>query len=298
MANNNFKAGFVAVIGRPNVGKSTLINELVGQKITITSSKPQTTRHRINAISTTDEYQMILVDTPGIHINKGSALNTYMNKTAKNTIIGVDVVLWLVEVGKYTKEDAKVSEYLNNTDNTNIICCINKVDKLNNKLDILKSISELSNKIKINNIIPISAFNNKDVAYLKKQILKYLPIQNIIFDRDYITDRSKQFLVAEFIREKLVRYLKQELPYGITVYIEYFKFEQKRYNIAAKILVEQDSQKGIVIGHNGTMLKKVGSDARKNIEGLLGAKVFLKLWVKTKKDWSNDKQGLQFLGYD
>ncbi len=297
MANNNkFRAGFIAVVGRPNVGKSTLINELIGQKLTITSSKPQTTRHRINAICTTDEYQMVLVDTPGVHIGKNRALNAYMNKTTTNALVGVDVVLWLVEVDKYTREDAKVLEYLAN--NSNIICCINKIDKLKDKQDILVKISELSNKTKINNIIPISAFSKKDVEYLKRQILGHLPAQNIIFEGNYITDRSERFLVAEFIREKLVRYLKKELPYGVTVDIEYFKFAQQRYNIAAKILVERSSQKSIVIGDKGLMLKKIGSDARKNIEGLLGAKVFLKLWVKTKKNWSDNKQGLQSLGYD
>lgn len=292
----HFKAGFIAVVGRPNVGKSTLINELIGQKLSITSHKPQTTRHRINAINSTDEYQMVLVDTPGIHIGNKRALNSYMNKTASSSLVGVDVVLWLLDSHHFTKEDERVLEHIKTVE-CPVICCLNKIDKFNTKPDILKQLTKLA-QFHQGEIIPISAFNKKDVAYLKNHIIGLLPQQAPIFDPNYLTDRSDKFIVAEFIREKLMRRLSDELPYGATVEIEHFKQENGLYRISAKILVERDSQKRIVIGKQGQMLKDIGTDARKNIEDFLNSKVYLKLWVKTQENWSDDKRSLQSLGYD
>ena len=297
-ANNhsNFKAGFIAVVGRPNVGKSTLVNELIGQKISITSHKAQTTRHRINAIDSTDDYQMILVDTPGIHIGNKRALNSYMNRTASSTLMGVDVILWLLDSSYFTKEDERVLEHIKQAQ-CPVICCLNKIDKFNHKVDVIKQLEKLGQTYD-GQIIPISAFNKKDIAYLRSQILICLPTQPAIFDPDYLTDRSDKFIVAEFIREKLMRLLSKELPYGVTVEIEYFKLENKIHRINAKILVERESQKRIVIGKQGQMLKKIGTDARKNIEDFLNTKIYLKLWVKTQNNWSDDKRSLQSLGYD
>lgn len=291
-----FKAGFIAVVGRPNVGKSTLINELIGQKLSITSHKPQTTRHNINAISSTNEYQLVLVDTPGIHLNDKKALNSYMNRAATSSLFNVDVVLWLLDSKHFTKEDARVLAHIKQVA-CPVICCINKIDKFRDKILILKQLSIISKQYS-GNIIPISAFNKKDVSYLKSEIIKYLPEQAAIFNPDYLTDRSDKFIVSEFIREQLIRLLSDELPYGVTVEIEYFKQETTIIKIAAKILVERESQKRIIIGKQGEMLKKIGSNARKNIQNHLNSKIFLKLWVKTQENWSDDKHKLQSLGYD
>lgn len=291
-----FKAGFIAVVGRPNVGKSTLINELIGQKLSITSHKPQTTRHRINAIKTTYEYQMVLVDTPGIHLDNKKALNSYMNRTATSSLLDVDVVLWLLDSAHFTKEDARVLEHIKQVD-CPVLCCINKIDKFSNKALILNQLSVISKQYG-GNIIPISAFNKKDVAYLKDEIIKHLPEQAAIFDHNCLTDRSDKFIVSEFIREQLMRLLSDELPYGATVEIEHFKQEGALIKIAAKILVERESQKCIIIGKQGEMLKNIGTNARKNIQNHLNSKVYLKLWVKTQDNWSDNKRSLQSLGYD
>lgn len=294
--NSKFKAGFVAIVGKPNVGKSTLTNELLGQKLSITSHKPQTTRHRINAIDSTDDYQLVLIDTPGIHIGAKRALNSYMNRAATSSLAGVDVVLWLLDSTHFTTEDERVLSHLASVE-CPIICCLNKIDKFTDKTQLLNQLNKISGQYQ-GEIVPISAFNKKDVAYLKKLLLDKLPEQTAIFDPDYLTDRSDKFLVSEFIREKLMRLLAQEIPYGVTVEIEHFKQEKKLVKIAAKILVERNSQKRIIIGKQGEMLKKIGTDARKDIEAHLDNKVFLKLWVKTQKNWSDDKQGLHSLGYD
>ncbi len=295
----SYKTGFIAVIGRPNVGKSTLINQFIGQKLTITSHRPQTTRHRIHAVDTKADCQMIFIDTPGIHMSNKKALNSYMNKVASNALKDVDVVLWLVEIGRWTREDNLVLEHISKL-NTPVILLINKIDKFKKKDDILIYINNLKDKYNAKDYIPISAFNNKDIDYLRKKIIDFLPNQKAFFTKDYITDRSTKFLAAEFIREKLMRNLAKELPYGLTVEIEKFEFDKlkKIYRIYALILVEKASQKSIVIGKQGEVLKKVGTDARYSIEGLLQGKTVLKLWVKVKTGWADDKRALQSLGYD
>jgi len=293
----SFQSGFIAVVGRPNVGKSTLINELIGQKLSITSHRPQTTRHRIHAIDNQANYQMIFVDTPGIHIGNKKAINSYMNKTASSSLMEVDMILWLVEVLKWTKEDQRVMEHLSKT-KVPIILCANKIDKLDTKDEVLPYLENLGIKFQANEIFPFSAFNKKHTNDLRKLILKYLPQQKALFESEYVTDRSQRFVVAEFIREKLMRNLSNELPYDLTVEIEKFDLDGKMYRIAARIFVEKPSQKSIVIGDKGKMLKQIGEESRVSIEGFLEKKVFLELWVKVRQGWSDDKKALASLGYD
>ena len=293
----NFQSGFIAVVGRPNVGKSTLINELIGQKLSITSHKPQTTRHRIHAIDTQTNYQMIFVDTPGIHIGNKKAINSYMNKTASSSLSEVDMILWLVEALKWTKEDERVMEHLTKI-KVPIILCVNKIDNLNTKDEILPYLENLGEKFQANEVFPLSAFKKNHTNDLRKLILKHLPQQEALFESDYVTDRSQRFVVAEFIREKLMRNLSNELPYDLTVEIEKFDLDGQMYRIAARIFVEKPSQKSIVIGDKGKMLKQIGEESRVSIEGFLERKVFLELWVKVRQGWSNDKRALASLGYD
>jgi GTP-binding protein Era len=293
----NFKAGFIAVVGRPNVGKSTLINELIGQKLSITSHRPQTTRHRIHAIDTQNDYQMVFVDTPGIHMGSAKAINAYMNRAASSAIADVDLILWLVEVPKWTKEDTRVLEHVRKA-SVPVILCVNKIDKLSSTHKVLPFLEKISEKYQPNDLFPMSAFKKRDTQALRSLILKHLPEQKMIFDADYVTDRSEKFVVAEFIREKLMRHLEDELPYDLTVEIEQYELDGKMMRISARIFVDKASQKNIVIGKKGDMLKLIGTEARQSIEGFLGVKVFLKLWVKVKTGWSDDKRALASLGYD
>jgi len=293
----DFKSGFVAVIGRPNVGKSTIINEFMGQKLTITSPKPQTTRHRIHAIDTAKDYQIVFVDTPGIHISRKKAINSYMNRAASSSLKDVDVILWLVEAGLWTKEDDRVLEHVSSLD-CPVILVINKIDKLKHPDMLLPYLQDMSVKYNADEVYPLSAFKKNDVSKLKSMILKYLPVQSMIFDPDFITDRSEKFIVAEFIREKLMRHLSDELPYDLTVEIEKYELDGELQRVSAKIFVDKTSQKNIVIGKNGEMLKRIGTEARKSIEGFLEKKVFLQLWVKVSAGWSDDKKSLSSLGYD
>ncbi|HCQ69897.1 MAG TPA: GTPase Era [Gammaproteobacteria bacterium] len=293
----SFQSGFIAVIGRPNVGKSTLVNELIGQKLSITSHRPQTTRHRIHAIDTRDNYQMVFVDTPGIHMGNKKAINSYMNRAASSSIKDVDMILWLVETGKWTKEDARVLEHVSQVD-VPVILCVNKIDKLKIAQEVLPFLEKIGQKYQPTELFPLSAFKKNDTKALRELILKHLPEQEMIFDPDFITDRSEKFIVAEFIREKLMRHLEDELPYDITVEIEQYELDGKMQRISARILVDKASQKNIVIGNKGEMLKIIGTEARKSIEGFLDRKVFLKLWVKVSTGWSDDKRALASLGYD
>ncbi len=293
----SFQSGFIAVIGRPNVGKSTLVNELIGQKLSITSHRPQTTRHRIHAIDTRDNYQMVFVDTPGIHMGNKKAIDSYMNRAASSSIKDVDIILWLVETGKWTKEDARVLEHVSQVD-VPVILCVNKIDKLKIAQEVLPFLEKIGQKYQPTELFPLSAFKKNDTKALRELILKHLPEQEMIFDPDFITDRSEKFIVAEFIREKLMRHLEDELPYDITVEIEQYELDGKMQRISARILVDKASQKNIVIGNKGEMLKIIGTEARKSIEGFLDRKVFLKLWVKVSTGWSDDKRALASLGYD
>ena len=298
MTGKEFRSGYVAIIGRPNVGKSTLINRVLGQKLCITSRRPQTTRHRILGIKTDDDSQLIYVDTPGLHIDDKKAMNRYMNRAAASSIDDVDVILFVVDGMNWTDEDEKVLERLKVSAKAPVILVINKMDKLADKEVMLPHIQKLSAQFDYANVFPISARKGMNLDELEKQIKQLVPEGDLIFPEDQITDRSSRFLAAELVREQLFRHLGQELPYSITVEIEQFDDEKDLYRIGAVIYVERDGQKAIVIGKKGDLLKSVGKDARSEMESLFGHKVFLRLWVKVREGWGDNERMLKNLGYN
>jgi len=297
MTEQNFKCGYIAIIGRPNMGKSTLLNHMLGLKLSITSRKPQTTRHQILGVKTVDNGQFIFVDTPGIHSGGNRAINRYMNRAASSVIHDVDVILFLVQALKWTDEDQLVLKKLEQVD-VPVVLLVNKVDKISDKDQLLPFISDVSEKYNFANVIPISATQGDNVQQLEDYLLTQLPEAPPFFQDDEFTDRSSRFLAAEIIREKLVRELGNELPYQTTVEIERYKDEEKITRIHALILVETKGQKIIVIGDKGARLKSIGTKARKDIEALIDRKVFLQLWVKVKSGWSDSEVSLRSLGYD
>ncbi|MEN8169600.1 MAG: GTPase Era [Pseudomonadota bacterium] len=296
MKEDNFRSGFVAIVGRPNVGKSTLMNHILGQKISITSSKPQTTRHRILGIKTTDENQVIYVDTPGVHLNAKKAMNRYMNRAATSSIEDVELILFLVEAGTWTEEDENVLQRLK-TVKVPVVLLANKVDRIKDKEELFPVLQELSEKMDFVSVIPLSALKGSNVQALEKLVYEQLPEAPPMFPEDYVTDRSERFLAAELIREKLMRGLAKELPYSTAVEIESFKEEKGVLHIHALIWVERQSQKRIVIGKGGEKLKEVGKQARLDMVKLFGNKVFLQMWVKVKEGWSDNERILNSLGY-
>jgi len=291
-----FRCGYIALIGRPNVGKSTLLNRILGQKISITSRRPQTTRHRVLGIKTLPAAQLIYVDTPGIHAFSGRAMNRHMNRTASNVLLDVDVVVFLVEGQRWTADDEMVLQKLGQITSP-VILALNKIDLLGNREELLPRLQELSEKRSFEQVIPISASKGDNVAELEAVIEELLPAAPPLFPEDQVTDRSVRFLASELIREKLFRKLGKELPYGLTVEIEQFKSGAAITHIHALIWVERNSQKNIVVGKQGRVLKDVGTDARRDIEELIGGKVNLKLWVKVKEGWADDERALHSLGY-
>lgn len=291
-----FRCGYVALIGRPNVGKSTLMNYVLGQKISITSHRPQTTRHRILGIKTTDEAQFVYVDTPGIHDNEKKAMNRYMNRTAGASFKDVDVTVLLVEAMKWTNEDELVIKRLQHI-SAPVVLVVNKVDLIKKKEELLPFIEKIKNKFEFKDIIPLSAMKGDNVTGFEKVISDYLPVSEAFYPEDQITDRSERFMAAEIIREKLTRNLTQELPYNLTVEIEKFTLDGNMLDIAAVIWVERDNQKAIIIGKNGSKLKDMGTKARIDMEKMFETKVFLQLWVKVKSGWSDDERALNSLGY-
>lgn len=297
MTDAAFRCGYVAIIGRPNMGKSTLLNHILGLKLSITSRKPQTTRHQILGVKTVENGQFIFVDTPGIHNGGQRAINRYMNRAASSVIHDVDVILFLVQALKWTEEDELVLKKLENVE-APVVLIVNKVDKIDNKNQLLPFLSEISSKFEFNNVIPVSAIRGDNLPELEKHILGLLPENPAFFQNDEYTDRSTRFLAAEIIREKLVRELGNELPYQTTVEIERYKDEEKITRINALILVETKGQKVIVIGDKGAKLKSIGTKARLDIEKLIDRKVFLQLWVKVKSGWSDSETSLKNLGYD
>ncbi len=294
--NKKFRCGYVSLIGRPNVGKSTLMNYVLGQKISITSHRPQTTRHRILGIKTTDDVQVVYVDTPGIHDNEQKAMNRYMNRTAGASFKDVDVIVLLVEAMKWTNEDDLVIKRLQNV-STPVILAVNKIDQLKKKEDLLPFIQKIKDKYDFKDIIPLSAMKGDNTEGFEKVIAEYLPVSEAFYSEDQITDRSERFMAAEIIREKLTRNLTQELPYNLTVEIEKFSHDGKLLDIAAVIWVERDNQKAIIIGKGGNKLKDIGKKARIDMEKMFQEKVFLQLWVKVKTGWSDDERALNSLGY-
>lgn len=289
--------GYVALIGRPNVGKSTLMNHLLGQKISITSRKPQTTRHRILGINTTAQGQAIYVDTPGMHDGGKKALNRYLNRTADMTLAGVDVIVWLIDGLSWHEFDDAILRKLEQA-KLPVILAVNKVDKVKDKDTVLAFFAEAQKRYPFEHIIPISALKKTNLQQLENIIMGLLPEGDLIYPEDQITDRPERFLTAEVIREKLTRRLGDELPYALTVEIERYEELPNITKIYAIIWVERSSQKSIVIGKQGEMLKKIGSDARHDIERLLDQKVYLQLWVKVKQGWSDNERALQSLGFN
>ena len=293
---DDFRCGYIALVGRPNVGKSTLLNRILGQKISITSRRPQTTRHRVLGIKTLPSAQLIYVDTPGIHDFSGRAMNRHMNRTASSVLLDVDVVVFLVDGLHWTADDELVLQKLAQI-TCPVILAINKIDLLGNREELLPRLQGLSEKRSFAQIIPLSASKGDNVAQLEAVIEELLPPAPPLFPEDQVTDRSVRFLASELIREKLFRKLGKELPYGLTVAIEQFKSKPGITHIHALIWVERKSQKNIVIGKQGRVLKEVGSEARRDIEELIDGRVNLKLWVKVKEGWADDERALQSLGY-
>ena len=294
---SDIRCGFVAVVGRPNVGKSTLINALMGTKVSIVTAKPQTTRHRILAVHTTTDTQIIFVDTPGLHRKAGKAMNRMMNRTAASALADADLVLFMSEAGRWTEEDGDVLQRLQSASGP-VIAVLNKVDLVKPKEKLLEIINETAGRHEFADIIPVSAKKNDNLAALLSLIPGYLPESPRLFPEDMQTDRSVEFHAAETIREKLTLSLHQEIPYGLTVQIERYETEESRTTINAIIWVERDSQKGIVVGKGGSVLKRVGREARLELKGQLQRPVHLELWVKVKDNWADSEKDLLSLGYE
>lgn len=304
----DFKSGFVAIVGRPNVGKSTLMNHILGQKLSITSRKPQTTRHKIVGIDSREKSQAVFVDTPGMHKKEVRAINKMMNRAASSALRDVNLVLFVIDADKWTQNDELVLEKLKNAEMP-VILIINKIDTFENKNSALPLILEREKLMNFAEIVPVSALRGANLEHLRDTIEKYLPFQPPLYAMDQLTDRSERFLASEIIREKIMRQLGEELPYDLTVQIESFKTEESILNektgrmkpactyIDATIYVDRSGQKAIVIGDKGTKLKKIGMDARADMEKMFEEKIMLTLWVKVKGGWSDDERALKSLGY-
>jgi len=291
------RCGFVAVVGRPNVGKSTLINAIMGSKVSIVTHKPQTTRHRILAVYTMMGTQIVFVDTPGLHRKAGKAINRMMNRTAVNALVDADLVLFVSDATHWTDEDRDVLQRLR-TNRAPVIALLNKIDRVNPKEQLLQTIALMAERYEFAEILPISARKHDNLDALLECIPAFLPESPPLFPEDMLTDRSAEFHASEVIREKLTILLHQELPYGLTVQIERYDQDAQRITINAIIWVERDSQKGMVVGKGGNILKKVGRSARIELSERLSRRVHLELWVKVKDNWSDSEQDLHRLGYD
>ena len=290
------RCGYIAIVGRPNVGKSTLLNNILGMKLSITSRKPQTTRHQILGVKTTGKVQSIYVDTPGIHQRRGTAINKYMNRAATSVLNDVDIILLVVQANQWTEEDQMIIEKLQ-TVKCPVVLVVNKIDKLDDKKQLLPLIKELSAGYEFTEIIPVSALNGMNIEILEEKLAPLLPVNDHIYSDDQITDRSMRFLASEIIREKLIRELGQELPYTSAVVIDKYEEAETIVHIHATIYVESAGQKSIIIGKKGARLKSIGTNARKDISKMVDSKVYLNLWVKVREGWSNDEQALRGLGY-
>ena len=290
------RCGLVAIVGRPNVGKSTLMNALVGQKISITSRKAQTTRHRITGVRTVGDAQFVFVDTPGFQTRHNAALNRNLNRTVQGVLSDVDIVLFLVEAGRFNLDDAKVLGLL--PPDKPAILVANKLDEVQRRTDMLPWLKSMQERHPFAEFVPMSARQNSDVERLMGIVAPYLPEQPWLYEADALTDRSERFLASELIREKLFRLTGDELPYSATVVIDKFEEEGDLRRIAATIIVERDAHKGMVIGDGGERLKRIGSEARQDLERLMEAKVFLELWVKVRSGWADSEEHLRSYGYE
>ncbi|WIO75170.1 GTPase Era [Porticoccaceae bacterium LTM1] len=288
--------GYVAIVGRPNVGKSTLLNHLMGQKLSITSRKPQTTRHNLLGIKTEGDTQLIFVDTPGMHTNQDKAINRYMNRAASSAVRDVDVVVLVLDRTTWTEADEAVAEELRNV-RAPLIVAVNKMDRVEDKSTMLPYLQSLEERLNPTAIVPVAALHDQNLDGLQKEISKYIPEGFHYFPEDQITDRTERFLAAEAVREKITRQLGAELPYQVAVEIEEFKRDGKVLHISALILVEREGQKKIIIGDKGDRIKKIGQQSRMDMEKLFDQKVMLNLWVKVRSGWSDDERALHSLGY-
>ncbi|EGQ8154301.1 GTPase Era [Vibrio alginolyticus] len=294
----NQHCGFIAIVGRPNVGKSTLLNKILGQKISITSRKPQTTRHRIMGVDTDGDYQAIYVDTPGLHIEEKRAINRLMNRAANSSLSDVNLVFFLVDGTHWTKDDEMVLTKLQKS-NFPVVLCVNKVDNVQDRNAVMLHMAEMSKKMDFVDVVPISAKQGKNIDVLRKHVRNHLPKATHHFPEEYVTDRSQRFMASEIVREKLMRFTGEELPYSVTVEIERFDYnpETDGFHINALILVERNGQKKMVIGKGGEKIKTIGREARLDMEELFGRKVYLETWVKVKSGWADDERALRSLGY-
>lgn len=290
-------AGYAVITGRPNVGKSTLMNAILGEKISITSPKPQTTRWQILGIHSEAETQIVFVDTPGMNNNKERAMNRYLNRVATSVYDHADVIVFVVDVRQWRDEDALVLSHIKHYDKP-VILVLNKIDLLESKNDLLPIITKMQARHEFASIVPVSAQRQDNLKALLGEIAKFMPESEAIYPEDEIADKSVRFLCAEIIREKLILATEDELPYTTSVEIEQFKTEEKLTEISAVIWVEREGQRGIVIGKKGDKLKKIGTQARKEIEKLIDGKVFLRLWVKVKADWTDDERALRSFGLE
>ncbi|NAW69049.1 GTPase Era [Vibrio sp. V27_P1S3P104] len=295
---DNQHCGFIAIVGRPNVGKSTLLNNILGQKISITSRKPQTTRHRIMGVDTRGDYQAIYVDTPGLHIEEKRAINRLMNRAASSSLSDVNLVLFVVDGTHWTADDEMVLHKLQQA-NFPVVLCVNKVDNVKDRNEVMLHMQSLSKLMDFVDVVPISAKHGKNIDVLHKHVRSHLPKAVHHFPEEYVTDRSQRFMASEIIREKLMRFTGEELPYSVTVEIERFDYnpETDGFHINALILVERIGQKKMVIGKKGEKIKTIGREARLDMEELFGRKVYLETWVKVKSGWADDERALRSLGY-
>ena len=296
MNDQTFRSGYVAIVGRPNVGKSTLLNRILGVKLAITSHKAQTTRHAILGINSTEAGQVVYVDTPGIHDRSDNAMNRYLNRTARSVLNDVDLLVFVVEALRWTREDEKVLSQIQ-ASKVPVILVVNKVDKVKQKESLLPYISEMAARHEFTEVVPLSAKSGKNLAQLEELVMAGLPEGEKLFPDDQLTDRPEKFFAAEMIREQVTRRYAKELPYATSVEIEKFEELQGRYRIHGVIWVEKPGQKGIIIGKEGQALKEVATQARKSMEKFFGTKVHLEIWVKVKKSWSSDEAALVRLGY-
>ena len=290
------RCGLVAIVGRPNVGKSTLLNALVGQKVSITSDKAQTTRHRITGIRTVEESQFVVVDTPGFQTLHNAPLNRTLNRTVQGVLSDVDVVLFVVEAGRFGLDDAKVLALM--TEGKPVFLIANKLDAVHRRAELAPWLKGMQDRHNFAEFVPLSARRDADVQRLIGIVKPYLPVQPWFYEEDALTDRSDRFLASEIIREKLFRLTGDELPYTSTVVIDKFEEEGNLRRISASIVVERDAHKGMIIGSGGERLKRIGSEARQELEKLMGAKVFIELWVKVRSGWADDEAHLRSYGYE
>jgi GTP-binding protein Era len=293
---SNFRCGYIAIVGRPNVGKSTLMNTLIGAKVSITSRKAQTTRHRITGIQTYDDAQFIYVDTPGFQTRHANALNKTLNKTVTNTLISSDVIVFVIEAGTFGPADQQVLDLL--PTEVPVILVINKSDRVKDKAALMPFAQQVASKFNFAAIVPVSAKLRFQLDGLEKELKRFLPENEAIFDADDITDRSEKFMASEIVREKLFRFVGDELPYTSTVLIEKFEQEGDLRRVFAAILVERDTHKSMIIGNKGVRLKEVSTQARQDMEKLFGGPVYLEIWVKVKSGWADNEAGLRAYGYE